>query len=130
MRNLKDLLSPVASLRPAARTATATGSGVDLQGYEGAVVVFTAGVLTDGTHTPKLQESHDNSTFTDVAAGDQIGTLANLASNTDQVVGYIGSKRYLRAVITVSGATTGMVNGAYVLRGFARHQPAGATQTP
>lgn len=111
------------SLAPAARTATANGTGVDLANFASAAVVFSVGTITDGTHTPKIQESDDNSTFTDVAAADQIGTLAALASNTNQRAGYRGSKRYIRAVSTVAGATTGGVYAAVVIRGDARKQP-------
>jgi hypothetical protein len=74
------------------------------------------GTITDGTHTPKLQESDDNATFTDVAAGDLEGTFAVLATGVNQHVGYKGRKRYLRAVITVAGATTGGIYGAAIIR--------------
>lgn len=111
------------SLAPAARTATANGTGVDLQAAGSATAHFLVGVITDGTHTPKIQESADNSTFTDVAPSDQSGTLANLASNTNQKVGYIGKLRYIRAVVTVSGATTGGVYAAIVNAMDLRRQP-------
>lgn len=74
------------ALAPAARNATANGTGVSLSNYGAIGVVFASGVITDGTHTPKLQESNDNSTWNDVAAQDQVGTLANLASNAVQKV--------------------------------------------
>lgn len=99
------------------RNASANGSGVDLAGYRTAAVVFSVGAITDGTHTPKLQESDDNSSFSDVAAADQSGTLAALTASTNQEVSYIGSKRYIRAVMTVAGATTGGMYAALVLRG-------------
>ncbi|MDA8254986.1 MAG: hypothetical protein M0Z99_04980 [Betaproteobacteria bacterium] len=111
------------SLAPAARTASANGSGVDLANFASATVAFVVGTITDGTHTPSVEESDDNSTFTAVAAADLIGTLAALASNTNQRVGYRGSKRYLRAVSTVAGATTGGVYAAVVIRGDGRKQP-------
>lgn len=123
MKDLQNNLNVVTSLGPAARTASANGTGVDLSGYGGAMVIFQVGVITDGTHTPKIQESDDDSTYTDVAAADQEGTLAALASNTVQRVGYKGVKRYLRTVVTVSGATTGGVYGAAVVRGYPRHAP-------
>ena len=123
MRDLKNNLSEATSLAPAARTATANGTGVDLRGYDSAQVLFVVGAITDGTHTPKVQESDDDSTYTDVAAADQDGTLANIAANTNQVVGYKGTKRYLRAVSTVSGATTGGVYSAVVIRGNPEHAP-------
>lgn len=121
--DIKQTTDVQTSLAPAARTATANGSGVDLSGFHSTEVAFVVGTITDGTHTPSVQESDDNSTFTAVAAADLIGTLAALASSTNQRVGYRGTKRYLRAVSTVSGATTGGVYAAVVVRGDARKQP-------
>jgi hypothetical protein len=114
-------LSPATSLAPATRTSSTNGTGIDLQFSEAAEAEFIVGTITDGTHTPKIQESDDNSTYTDVAGGDQIGTLTALASNTIQRVAYIGRKRYIRAVVTVSGATSGGVYAAVVQRGHRRH---------
>lgn len=111
------------SLAPAARTASANGSGVDLANFASATVAFVVGAITDGTHTPSVEESDDNSNFTAVAAADLIGSLAALSSNTNQRVGYRGSKRYIRAVSTVAGATTGGVYAAVVIRGDGRKQP-------
>ena len=123
MKDLKNNLGVAPSIAPAARTASVNGSGVDLATYEGAMVVFLPGTITDGTHTPKIQESADNSDFTDVAAADLEGSLVALVTDTPQRVGYKGSKRYIRAVVAVAGATTGGVYGAAVVRGFARHNP-------
>ncbi len=117
MKDLTNNINIAQSLAPAARTASANGSGVDLQGYNSAAIAFHPGVITDGTHTPKVQESDDDSTYTDVAAKDLIGSLTDLASNTIQRIGYKGTKRYIRAVSTVAGATTGGVYGAEVVRG-------------
>lgn len=113
----------VNSLAPAARTATANGTGIDLANFASATLVFSVGVITDGTHTPKMQESNDNSTFTDVAAADLIGALAVLASSVNQRQGYRGAMRYIRAVSTVSGTTVGGVYAAVVLRADGRKQP-------
>jgi hypothetical protein len=110
------------SLGPAARTATANGTGVDIANLGEVTVHFIVGTITDGTHTPKLQESDNNSTWSDVAAADQAGTLAALASNVNQKVGYLGTKRYVRAVSTVAGATTGGVYSAIAVGGQPRKQ--------
>ena len=123
LRDLKPNLDVVQALAPAARTATVNGTGVDLRGYDAAMVVFHPGTITDGTHTPSVEESDDNSTFTAVAAADLAGTLANLASNTIQRVGYRGVKRYIRPRVVVSGATTGGVYGAEVVRGYPALRP-------
>jgi hypothetical protein len=109
------------SLKPLARTASANGSGVDLLGYDGAMIVVDAGTVTDGTHTVSLEESADNSTFTAVAAGNLEGTLpALITTNDDQIhtAEYRGTKRYVRGVITVTGSpSTGAVVGIAVIRG-------------
>jgi len=123
MRDIKNNADLQQSIAPAARTATVNGSGVDLRGYDAAMLVFHPGTITDGTHTPKLQESDDDSTYTDVATADQDGTLADLASNVIQRVGYKGAKRYLRGVVTVSGATSGGVYGAGVVRALPHQAP-------
>lgn len=79
-RDITGWLAPAQTLAPAARTASANGTGVDLRGYESATVLIESGTITDGTHTPKLQESDDNTTYTDVAAGDLIGSFSNIAN--------------------------------------------------
>lgn len=118
-------MAPVNSLVPAARTnGTANGTGADLAGYESATVLFPTGAVTDGTHTPKVQESDDNSIFTDVATADLVGTaLVALTANSVQRIGYRGTKRYIRPVITTAGATTGAVCSAQVLRGHPHQVP-------
>ncbi|AWV23925.1 Phage protein [Roseomonas mucosa] len=122
MRDMSHNIGPVLSLSPAARTASANGTAVDLLGFGEAAVLVTIGTWTDGTHTPKLQES-DNGTsgWTDVAAGDLIGgfSVVNSAGggNAVQRVSYIGNKRYIRAVLTVASATNGAFAGVLVVRG-------------
>lgn len=110
------------SIRIAARTTTATGTAVDLLDCATATVLIPVGLRTDGTFTFKLQESMDNSTFTDVAAADLDGsfTVVNGATVDETVykVGYTGVMRYIRVVCTVTASpSTGCVVGAYVIRG-------------
>jgi len=127
MRDLKNNVDAAISLSPAARNATANGTGVDLQGYEGAMALVQFGTWTDGTHTPSLQDSDDNSAFSAVAAGDMLGSFTAVSSgggsNTVQRVGYIGAKRYVRGVMTVSGATTGALSAIALARGVAARRP-------
>ena len=70
MRDIKSNVDAVKSIDPATYNSNQTGTGVDLQGYEAAMAVIQSGALTDGTHTPKMQESDDDSTYTDVGATD------------------------------------------------------------
>ena len=123
MKDLKNSIDVVNSIGPDDYTATISGLGVDLQGFEGAAVVFSVGTVTDGIHSPKLEESDDNSNWNDVALNDQEGTLSDLASDNNQRVGYKGAKRYLRAVLTVSGATVGAQMAGLVLRGMPHREP-------
>ena len=125
MRDLENNIDYATSLAPAGnRTASANGTGVDLQGYEAAVALIAAGTITDGTHTPKLQESDDNSSFTDVAAADLVGTtLVAITANSVQKISYVGAKRYIRVATTVSGTTTGGMYVAYVVRGNPARRP-------
>lgn len=126
-----DLRSSVAvahTLAPAARTADVDGDGVDLAGFDAAVVAIHVGAWTDGTHTFEVQESDDDSTYTAVADADLDGAepVVDDASSDDSVVeiGYHGRSRYLRVAVTTSGTTSGAVYGATVVRGKARKLPA------
>ena len=104
------------SLNPVARTTSANGVSADLNNVRIADVLLAVGTVTDGTHTPELQESTNDSDWTDVAAGDQIGTFAALSSDTVQSVRYIGTERYLRVVFTVTGGpATGAIAGAIIM---------------
>jgi hypothetical protein len=113
-------LGIVATLVPAVVAATTKGTAVDLQGFNSAtLVVNTGAIVSDGLYDVKLQES-DTTTdgdFTDVAAGDLLGTLpAGLAASTVYKQGYKGVKRYIRAVITKQSGTS-IAAGAVILRG-------------
>ena len=130
LRDLKNNLSPAQSLAPAARTASANGTGVDLQGYGSAMAQFDLGLYTDGSYTLSVEESSDDSTYTVVAAADLEGTLSVVddatKDNTIQRVGYKGTKRYIRAVVTEGSSpapSTGLVLGAAILRGHPSQAP-------
>lgn len=128
-----------ATLAIAARTATANGTAVDraLSGASGtnewfgsATLLIHTGAITDGTHAITLEVSDDNSSWAAAAAGDIQGSLPSIGSSNDDAlyeVGYVGPKRYLRAVTTVSGATTGGVYGATILLGFPNVLPISRT---
>ncbi len=128
-RDLKSRVDVAASLQPAARAASGTGSGVDLRGYDSAFGIFAVGAWTDGTHTPKLQESDVDvaGSYTDVGTADLQGSFTAVsgtaAQNAVQRVGYIGFKRYVRGFITVAGGTTGAVESFHVMRGHPARQP-------
>lgn len=93
-----NLLSPVS----AANTAAATGSGVDLQDYEGPVVITQHAGLGTGTLTGKVQDSADNSSFADVTGLDFTAKttgvdIQKLVVQSKQVRRYI---KYVGTVVT------------------------------
>lgn len=122
MKDIKSNVDANASIDPATHNSDQTGTGVDLQGYEASMTVVQSGALTDGAHTPKLQESEDDSVYTDVASTDLEGSFANLLADAIQRVGYKGAKRYVRVFVTSSGST-GAIYGVLILRGVAHHSP-------
>lgn len=128
MRDLKSNIKPVQSLVPATRNAAANGSGVDLAGFNAACVVFTSGAI-GGTAAPtftfEVQESSDNATFTAVADADLRGAEPVVtAANQVSTVGYLGYKRYIRAVLkTVSGTSPTLDCSAAVVLGHPANAP-------
>jgi hypothetical protein len=124
LRNI--LVTP--SLMPAARTnGTATGSAVDLRGFDAAVITVSFGAWTDGTHTPSVIESVDGTNYAAAGTGDLDGTLAALTGtagqNALQQIGYIGTQRYVAVVMTTTGGTTGALSGASVIAGYPHSGP-------
>lgn len=111
------------SIAPASYAAPANGTGVDLLGFDSNVIEITTGTLTSAT--AKIQESSDNSTFTDVADANLDGVTGNpagfaLVASTLLKVGYIGSKRYVRVILTA--ATAALVT-SNVIRTDAKQVP-------
>lgn len=121
VRDLNKEVSVVTSVAPAAAlTATTTGASADLAGYRSAMAIIVAGVATDGTIVPSLEESDDNSSWSAVAAGDLSGTFASVtaaADETVQEVGYLGTKRYIRVLLTETVASAGQFITALIVRG-------------
>lgn len=90
-------------------TSSGNGTGVDLQDYDGeAIAILKVGAATAGTNPTmdcKLQESADDSTYTDVSGGGftQVTTTASqqkISLNTDEL------KRYVRLVKTIGGTSS------------------------
>lgn len=123
-----------ATLPIALRTnGTANGTTVDkadltggADGFTSALLVVLAGTITDGTHTVIVQDSDDGSAWGAAATGDVQGpaaTLTSANSNTVAELGYTGGKRYVRASVTTTGATTGGTLGAVVVLGGETSSP-------
>lgn len=134
-RDLYHNIGVITNIIPlAAHTTTvaiASSATLDTYGYYGIVVEAVCGTITDGTHTLTVYESDTDVTgnYTLVASGDLLGSFAAISSSaaTNQKVGYIGSKRYLRVVDTVAGTTTGGVYGVVGIVGYPMHKPVAGT---
>lgn len=133
--NARDLHNNVKCSRALSPAAAITGNGttngeiIDTVGFGSLEFAFASGTLTDGTFTIKLQEGDDVnlSDAADVAAADLIGTAPTFLATEDDVVkklGYRGSKRYVRPVLTQSGATSGGLICSVAIQGHAQTKPA------
>ena len=93
------------------------GTGRDVSGFVGPVtVVVNAGAFagTSPTLDAKVQESSDNSTYTDVTGA----TMTQLtASGVGTILCIVHTKQYLRVVATVGGSSTPTVYASAVLFG-------------
>jgi hypothetical protein len=120
MNKLFDNLKFLFSFRPVALTATTNGTGVDTQGYNDAVAVLEVGAVTgtSPTMTVKIQESDDNSTFSDVSG---LTFTQVTASNSSQLLRIselnVTRKRYLRAVATIGGTTPSFTTSCELVLG-------------
>jgi len=126
MRDIASNIGVEQTLAPVDYAATTKGTAVDLLGFNSAAVVVNTGAVTSaGLYVVKVQES-DTTTdgdFTDVDADDLVGTLpSSLAATSTYKQGYIGHKRYIRAVITKTSGTS-IVAGAIVVKGDAADKP-------
>ncbi len=121
-RDVRLELDPKVSVAPQSIGGAVNGTGVDLQGCEAALVILDNGAATTPA-TVKIQESADNSTFTDVADSDLIGTTGNPSgvaqtASTVVKVSYVGTQRYIRVATT---AGTAALFSAEVVRAHLRH---------
>ena len=93
--------------------SSANGSGVDLQGYESsaAFVLSSEAMGSSVTLAVHLEESANNSDWSDVTNGAFTTTAANTAAFEQIALNVSDLKRYVRTNSTVAGGTgTGAVN--------------------
>ncbi len=108
IHNLGTKTTILGLLRNDVVTATATGSAIDLLGYEGDMAVLLdaeaggAGI----TYAVKLTESDTSGgAYTDVTGGAFTTTTANTASLQKITVNVTNLKRFVKATATVAGGT-------------------------
>lgn len=122
MKDLYNNIEVVSVLDPIAVTATATYTDIDLQGFNSACLLIATG-LDAGTGLGAshkfvftLQDSADGTTYANVETADMLdltvtsGVVLTIdhtdEDNTLYKLGYVGGKRYLQLVCTVTGTVT------------------------
>lgn len=103
-------VTPLTLVAPSTRTATVTGTGVDLSPYVNTVntnlkIVADVGTVTGTTPTLdiKIQDSDDNSTYADITSATFTQITATGAGAVE--IHTKTNKRYIRAVGTIGGTT-------------------------
>lgn len=130
LKNNIGVVSTLAAASVSDPSVPVNGAGVDLAGYDSALVVINAGTI-GGSGSPSItfqvQESDNNTDFTAVADADLDGTEPVVAAANDaqlHLIGYKGIKRYIRVSITAkAGTTPALPCSAEVLRGRGRKKP-------
>lgn len=107
--NVNDIgyLPTISLVAAQAIAASANGAGVDIKDYVGTMqILLDAGVATGTTPTldVKIQDSDDNTNFTDVT-GKAFTQVTTVASRQQMVLDINAVRRYIRAVSTLSGTT-------------------------
>lgn len=109
---------------PVAITASGNGTGVDCAevGTRVCTAILNGGAVsgTSPTLDVKIQESSDNSTFTDCVKPDGSTTAAFTqvaAANALEVMTFVAHKRYIRCVKTIGGSSTPTVTAGVILLG-------------
>lgn len=135
MRDISNRTVAVATQVPAVVTADANGTGVDLKGFQSAMVVVNSGIEGDTLSSSVkfdfiLEESDDDSTYTAVTSSTSVtegsvdgsGIFLTLDANGEtpqcSQIGYIGYKRYIRCKIDATGThSNGTPIGVVVVKG-------------
>jgi hypothetical protein len=90
------------ALPPQNLTASANGAGLDFGSDSGqCFAIQQVGQNASGTLAGKIQQSADNSTWSDIGGAAFTSVTGN---NNLQLIGFTRSQRYLRYVATVSGS--------------------------
>lgn len=124
IRDLENQLgAAVVSIQAGTKTTDGNGTAADLRNYKKALIVAQVGQSGDTLSSSvywelEVEHSHDGSTWADCAdadlqtsvAGSNTGTFAKIDSSTkDRTVymtTYVGSRRYVRAVVNATGTHT------------------------
>ena len=96
------------SIKPGAHVQAASfgllGSAIDVLGKSALVVLNAAACGAGGSIAEKIQESDNGTTWLDYTGG-AFTTVTEDNDNAVQEIEYTGTKRYIRVIATVAGAT-------------------------
>jgi hypothetical protein len=101
---------------------TKLGSGIDTANYDdGVMLVCIVYGYVDGDYAITLQDSPDNSVFTDVPADKLIGSNPTLSAETAEgavasKIGAFSTDRWLRVSITSTSVSTGASIKVYAVK--------------
>ena len=135
MRDLYRNVLVTQVFNPAVSSTTRTSAAVDLQGFNSLCMLISLGASGDTLSgsvfwTLKLTHSDDDAVYSDVTAADLANASATVVVNSasldkmTHVFGYLGSKRYVKAVATPTGThTSGTPIGMTGLRGTPAYAP-------
>jgi len=123
----------VALLATAAVDADASSDYVDLQGFDAAEFLVPFGDVTAAAGSNNLvitleeaasgADPEDTGVYTPVAANDLVGALTQLQNGVTAGVGrvgYIGTGRYVRAVVTATGTASASLGVIAILENSVR----------
>ncbi len=126
MREMMGEIKVVSLLSPQARTADGSGTAIDTRasGYGNPrelVCHLDVGEVsgTSPTLDAKLEDSDDNSSFSDVAGG----AFAQKTATGAQELRATGFRRYVRAVAAVAGTSPSFTFGVVAVAGKPRSYP-------
>lgn len=118
-------------------TTPSKGNIIDLTGFEACTFAFFTGTVTDaGTASGFATEIQESDTtvdgaFTAVADADLVGLESALTVTSDAAdgvpvgtIGYVGNKKYVRAVVTGTTLTDAVINGVAILQKALINPPA------
>ena len=129
LQDLKNGIFAIPCVAPGSKAAgTVTGTAISMEKYLAVVFTFQSGAIA-GTALPKIQESADNVTWTDVETErlNPATALVNLTANSAMQVGVTDinklTKNWLRPVVTVAGGAADLA--VIAVMGHAVNEPAG-----
>ncbi len=122
-QDLRSRVTITESLTNISRGATANGTSIDMTDHEGALILYTIGLVVGTAATVILEDSDDDSTFAAVVAAKQVTNLPATISTTEDVqiysAQYFGTRRHLRVALTAVGTT--IIMGATIIQSYGRH---------